>query len=101
MGLRPNLDSLAEIRIDKELGGDFVIVIKYPAGFTAVMGTLSRQFRCYAVIRNPLAILASWSTIATPQEQGHAPVAEELDEQLKTQLASKVDKIERQLDLLG
>jgi hypothetical protein len=101
MGLRQNADTLGEIMVDKELEENFVLVVKHPAAFTAILDTLVRQFQCFAVIRNPLAVLASWSTIATPQEQGHAPMAENLDQHLKTHLASKPDKIERQLHLLG
>jgi hypothetical protein len=100
-GLRQTKVSLGEIEIRKQLARDFVLVIKHPAAFTALLEVLINPFRCYAIIRNPLAVLESWNTVALPVEQGFAPMAENLDRQLKSELASKADKIERQLHLLG
>jgi hypothetical protein len=52
-----------KIDVDKELGHDFLLVIKSPAMFSALLPTLVRRFPAYAIVRNPLAILASWNSI--------------------------------------
>ncbi len=100
-GLRPSLDSKGEIRIDKALTLDFLLVIKHPSAFTAVLEGLNKRFATYAVIRNPLAILASWNSVKIPVYEGHAPAAERLDRRLRRRLGEIGDRIERQLYLLS
>ena len=100
-GLRPVLASRGEVRIEKSLDADFLLVVKHPAVFTALLENLLQRHPCYAVIRNPLSVLASWNTIAMPVQQGHAPAAEALDADLKQALARINDRIARQLHLLS
>jgi hypothetical protein len=100
-GLRPALATRGEVRIDKDLGADFLLVIKHPAAFTALLETLLGRYPCYAVMRNPLSVLVSWNTIAVPVQQGHAPAAERLDAELTRALAGIEDRIGRQLHLLS
>jgi hypothetical protein len=100
-GLREEQVVRGDISIAKGIDEDFSLVIKHPAAFTALLGSLVKRFRCYALVRNPLAILASWSSVVANFEQGHAPVAESLDVELKTCLASTAGKMERQLHLLS
>src|SRR5205823_4866217 len=100
-GLRPALAARGEIRIDKDLDADFLLVIKHPAAFTALLETLLGRYACYAVMRNPLSVLVSWNTIAVPVQQGHAPAAEKLDGKLAQALAAIDDRVGRQLHLLS
>ncbi len=100
-GLRQRAVVKGEIRIEKDLGPGFLLVIKHPAAFTALLDDLVARFRCYAVIRNPLSVLASWSSVDMSVQAGHAPIAERLDTALAHELGRIEDRLERQLHLLG
>jgi hypothetical protein len=100
-GLRESITPLGLIAVKKELDPGFLLVIKHPAAFTALLRDLVHFFPCYAVIRNPLSVLASWSSVAMPVENGHAPAAEGLDTDLRQALARMSDKTDRQLHLLS
>ena len=100
-GKRVILLNGSEIKIDKHLDQDFTLVVKQPGMFTAMLGTLTAYFTCYATIRNPLAVLRSWNSVDMAVTNGHAPAAEDRDPQLKKNLALEPDKYERQLILLS
>ena len=100
-GVRESIASWGKIHIEKELSPDFVLAIKHPASFTALLDRLRKRFPCYAVIRNPLSVLASWNSVSFPVGDGHAPMAERYDGRLARTLARISDKAERQLHLLS
>lgn len=100
-GLRLSNSSRGVINIDKELSPEFYLVIKHPSAFTALLQDLVLRFPCYAAIRNPLSVLASWSSVAMPVENGHAPAAESFDTELRLALGRIKDKTDRQLHLLS
>ena len=100
-GLRALLVSKGKISIKKELTPDFVLVIKHPAAFTAILESLIKHFPCYAVIRNPLSVLASWNSVEMAVANGHSHIAERLDVQLAQALERIDEKIERQIYLLS
>jgi hypothetical protein len=100
-GLRQSIISRGEIVIGKQLSQDFMLVIKHPAAFTAVLEGLVKHFPVYAVIRNPLATLASWNSIDVNVQSGYAPAAERLDPNLEAQLATIDDTLDRQIHLLA
>jgi hypothetical protein len=89
-----------EMVIDKELSPDFLLAVKHPAAFTAVLGELVKRFRVYAIVRNPLSTLASWSSIDFNARRGHVPAGERLDPALKAKLASIDEDFDRQLQVL-
>jgi hypothetical protein len=99
-GLRRRLAARGEITIDKALTADFVLVVKHNSSFTALVDELAPRFPLYAIVRNPLSILRSWQTVPFPVREGHAPVGEAIDDDLRTQLAAIDDRVERQLHLL-
>ena len=87
--------------VEKPLSENFVLAIKHPVAFSALLETLTQRFECFAIIRNPLATLASWNSLAWLNvRQGHAPIGEKLDSQLRRDLAAEPDAIERQLHIL-
>jgi len=87
--------------IEKSLSENFLLAIKHPVAFTAMLGTLCQRFECFAIIRNPLAMLASWNSLGwLDARDGHVPIGEKLDEQLRRHLDSEPDRIERQLYIL-
>jgi hypothetical protein len=100
-GLRQSLVSKGEIVLDKELSQDFMLALKHPAYFAAVLKGLVERFPVYAVVRNPLATLSSWSSIDVNIQRGRAPAAEQFDSDLKARLDSIEDALDRQIYLLG
>ena len=100
-GLRRFHASHGAISFGKPLSREFTLIIKHPAVFTALLSDLVTRFRCYAVIRNPLAVLASWNSTDMPVRDGHAPAAEQHDPDLKRALEMIHDRFDRQLYLLS
>jgi len=89
------------VRIDKELTDEFALAIKHPVAFTALLDTLSKRFECVAIVRNPLSMLASWNSLAWLNvKNGHAPIGEKLDPQLRQALAAEPDVFERQIQIV-
>jgi hypothetical protein len=99
-GLRTPRSELGPIRFDKPLGADFRLVVKHPAAFSALLPELSEAFSCFALIRNPLSVLASWNSNRLPIREGHIPAAEEIDPELKRRLAAIPTPEARQIFLL-
>jgi hypothetical protein len=100
-GLRQNIDSKGEITIDKKLSREFMLVIKHNSAFAALLKALIKRFPVYAIIRNPLAALTSWSSVDSSPQSGHASAAEQLDPNLRAKLAAIEDEVDRQIYLLG
>lgn len=91
-----------KVRVDKELTPDSLLAIKSPAMFAALLPVLAVRFPAYAVVRNPLPVLASWNSYdGAATRQGHSPAAERYDEDLRLALATVEDRVERQLRLLS
>lgn len=89
------------IKIEKALSQDFLLCIKQNPLFTALLEHLLSRYPCYALIRNPLATLASWNSVAFPGWDGHAPLAEHLDRDLAQRIAQREDRLGRQISLLS
>jgi len=100
-GKRQQRASKGKISIDKALTRDFLLVIKTPGRFTAHLPALTRRFQAFAIIRNPLPVLASWNSVEIPGERGRFPVAERHDKDLARQLTTETDSLERQLRLMS
>ena len=99
-GLRNEIVELGTIDVEKPLNAEFTLVVKHNALFTALLGKLKLKVKCFAVIRNPLAVLASWQTVDLPINQGRIPMAEQFDPELSRKLQYIPDRIERQLAIL-
>jgi hypothetical protein len=100
LGIREGIESKRNpIYLGKELTSSFLLGIKRPAVFTALLETLNQHFPCYAVIRNPLSILASWNTVRFAKEGRSA--AEQMVPTLAHHLSHIKDRIARQLYLLS
>ena len=78
-GLRRLRAEWGEIAIDKPLSTRFALLIKHNALFAALLPHLVESFSCLALVRNPLAVLASWQTVDLPVSRGRIPAGEELD----------------------
>lgn len=100
-GLRQTDAAHGTIRVNKPLSPHFTLALKHNAAFAACLRPLTAGFRCYATIRNPLAALASWQTINVAAQQGHLPMAENLQAQLKHDLAALKDVLDRQVHAIN
>jgi hypothetical protein len=90
-----------KVIIDKELERNFFLVVKQPALFSSLLPVLAQRFPCYAIVRNPLSVLASWNSVDHKVREGHSRGAELYDEVLRGELASTDDRVSRQLLLLS
>lgn len=94
-------EELGDIAVGgRTLGAGFWLAVKDPATLSALLPVLVGHFPCYAIVRNPLAILASWNSVNHAARDGHSPVAERYDETLREELAAIPDRRARQLRLL-
>lgn len=100
-GLRPSTVSGQAVRIGKRLEPGFRLVVKHPNMFTATLPALRSRFPCFALVRNPLAVLLSWHSIQAPVNEGRLPFGEAFDPSLREALASEPDRVARQLAILG
>lgn len=101
MALRASVVSRGDITVSKPLSAQFNLCIKHTGPFTVLLDMLLLHHRCYAIIRNPLAVLLSWNSINFALYNGHMIEAEWLDSQLARQLAQISDRIDRQIALLS
>ncbi len=100
-GLRETREENGFVYFDKHLSNDFLLIIKHNAAFTASLDKLFPRFRCYAIIRNPLAILASWQTVDMSVNKGRLPVAEAIDPYFSETLLTINHTIDRQIFILN
>jgi hypothetical protein len=100
-GLRRQLASKGEISVNKDLSRNFALVIKAPGLFTTLLPGLVSRFPCYAIVRNPLAVLASWHSLEEGTRNWQFPLAELYDGELARDLAGEEDGIGRQLRLMS
>jgi len=98
--LRPSTVDNQSVRFDKRLPPGFRLVVKHPNLFTATLPALLTRYPCFAVIRNPLAVLLSWHTIQAPVNRGRLPFGEAFDPALAAALDAEGDRVNRQLILL-
>ena len=89
-----------EIRLDKPLSDDFLLLIKHNALFAALLGPLAGTFPTLGLVRNPVAVLASWQTVDLPVRQGRVPMGERFDPLLARTLDDEPDTLRRQVRVL-
>ncbi len=100
-GLRAKSVSKGAVAVDKPLNEDFGLVVKHISAFAAVLPDLVKRFPVFAVVRNPLPVLASWNSIDFNLRNGHIPAAERLDPELRDALAGLEDPLDRQLHIMA
>jgi hypothetical protein len=100
-GKRLSVVKLGSVHFDKPLAAPFRLVIKHPSCFTALLGSLKQRFSCYAIIRNPLAVLLSWQTTLANWNDGRQPMAEAFASDLRDRLDAESDPLGRQLAMLA
>lgn len=100
-GLRRRQAAQAEMDIDKPLSERFSLLVKHNALFAALLPQLARSFPCIGLVRNPLAVLASWQTVDLPVNRGRIPAGEQFDPDLRTALDCDSDTLARQLTIIN
>jgi len=101
-GLRQSIATLQAVSFPRPIHReDFTLIIKHPNAFTVLLPLLRDHFECFAIVRNPLAVLLSWNSTSAQWQEGHVPVAEKLDEQLHKQLTGAKSAFERQMLILA
>lgn len=88
------------VQFDAPASQDFTLAIKHNASFTALLPQLHAQFETLAIVRHPLAVLASWSSLELAVSAGRAPAGERQDVALVQALDRQVDAPGRQIVLL-
>lgn len=100
-GLRQPETVLGTVSVGNNIHNpDFSLVIKHNALFTALLPELREAFPVYGIVRNPLAVLASWNSVALPVNEGRVPAGEMYSPELAELLADTPGRIERQLHIL-
>lgn len=67
--VRDRVADKGKIEVGKDLRSDFSLVIKQPGLFTALLPSLAKRFRCYAIVRNPLALMGSRRSLRRAAER--------------------------------
>ena len=88
------------LRIAKPLDSRFLLMVKHNALFAALLGELTPRLRCLALVRNPVAVLASWATVDLPVRRGRVPAAERFAPALRTALDREPDVLRRRVMVL-
>lgn len=99
-GARPWLVEQGDIAVGKPLSAGFRLVIKHNAAFTALLPALCQRCTVVGIVRNPLAVLASWRSVDLPVTRGRLPAGERLDPALAEALAAQPDCLRRQILIL-
>jgi hypothetical protein len=100
-GFRAKSVSKGEVAVEQPVGADFGLVVKHVSAFAAVLEELVARFPVYAIVRNPLPVLASWNSIDFNLRKGHIPAAERLDPKLREALGSIEDPLDRQIHIMA
>ena len=100
-GLRRLRAEWGEIVLDKPLSARFGLLVKHNALFAALLPRLSASFPCLALVRNPLAVLASWQTVDLPVHRGRIPMGERFDPELRRILDGEPETLRRRIVVLN
>ncbi len=99
-GLRVPMGTRSEIAVEPPTSPEFTLVIKHPVAFTALLPILLERFEVFAIVRNPLAVLASWESAPFLQREGRLGLHPVIAPELAVRLEAIEDRLERQLALL-
>ncbi len=81
------------VKFDKNLSPDFTLIMKHCAEFSLILPELTKQYDCYAIIRNPLSVIASWQSVNVPVSRGKVAKSKLFLTELHKTLES-LDKLE-------
>lgn len=58
------------VQFDQPQNKNFTLVMKHCAEFSLILPELTERFACYAMVRNPIAVLGSWHSVNVPVSRG-------------------------------
>lgn len=96
-GVRQRIAQKGEIAVGKQLSSDFHLAIKQPSMFSALLPLLVKRFPCYAIVRNPLSIMASAGSLKRSQERKNPPASVRYDPQAARYLEGARDPVDRRI----
>ena len=99
--LRPARNERGLVRVAKPVDPHFTLVVKHNALFAALLPHLAKRGRCLALVRNPLAVLASWETVDLPVRRGRVPAAERFAPTLRAALDAEQHALQRRITVLN
>jgi hypothetical protein len=100
-GLRQMDVTLGEIAVQQKIKNEnFNLIVKHNALFAGLLPELHKVIPVFAIVRNPLSVLASWNSVDLPVNNGRVPAGEMFCPELKILLDKTTDVIERQLHIL-
>lgn len=104
-GRRKSVLEKGKIAVNKELDDRFFLVIKQPGLFTALLPYLAERLPCYALVRNPLAVLASRNSLGrslNTSKREPTSAAQRYDEALRRRMAHvERGSLEWQLEMMS
>ena len=100
-GLREPIGGAGYVSFEKHLSKQFTLLIKHNALFAALIRPLSAEFPMLGLVRNPVAVLASWQTVDLPIQRGRIPMGERFDTVLARALDEEPDTLRRQVRVLN
>jgi hypothetical protein len=89
------------VNFDKNLDKDFTLILKHCAEFTLILNLLNKKFECFAIVRNPLSVLASWHSVDVPVSKGRVSKSEILNPKFHSQLEKIKILEDKQLFILN
>jgi hypothetical protein len=72
-GVRQRIVKKGWIEVGKDLDSDFYLAMKHRELFTALLPVLAQRFSCFAIVRNPLAMMASIKTLQPGKRRNNQP----------------------------
>lgn len=98
-GLRRRRAFLSDVATGP-LDADFLLLAKHNALFAALLPELAERHPFLALVRNPVAVLASWRTADLPVARGRVPAGERFDPALARRLDAEPCTLARQVAVL-
>lgn len=89
------------VKFDKNLNSDFTLILKHCAEFTLILDKLVKNYECFAIVRNPLSVLASWHSVDVPVSKGRVSKSEILNPDFHIQLEKINSLKDKQMFILN
>lgn len=99
---RKRVINRSQVSFEKPLSADFTLLMKHCAEFTLILPALKDYYFLFALIRNPLAVLASWHSVNVPVSRGKVAKSARLNPDFHARLNELPDDLlTRQLFILS
>lgn len=100
-GGRKKVIQRSVVHFDQSFQPGFKLFVKHNAVFTLLLKDLQSDYSCFAMVRNPLALLGSWSTVDVPVSRGKIRYLALLDPKGQRALEQRQGLLNKQLYLLN